>query len=56
VNLDLDAPGGSLRISGKVVFLSPVVDQASSLREVKVRFSNDGGRVPLGVGGRLILE
>jgi RND family efflux transporter MFP subunit len=56
VELELDTSGGRTRVKGEVVFLSPVVDQASSLREVKVRFANDDGRVSLGVPGRLVLE
>lgn len=56
VDLDLDGTSNSVRVRGEVIFLSPVVDQASSLREVKIRFPNDGHRITLGVPGRLILE
>jgi RND family efflux transporter MFP subunit len=40
---------------GQVSFIAPVVDAASGLVEVRVRFANPGGRVPPGIKGVLKL-
>ncbi len=37
--------------AGQVSFVSPAVDAASGLAEVRVRFPNPGGRVPPGIKG-----
>lgn len=36
---------------GQVSFVSPAIDAASGLAEVRVRFANPGGRVPPGIKG-----
>lgn len=38
-------------VSGQVSFVSPSVDAASGLTEVRLRFANPGGRVPPGIKG-----
>ena len=42
--------------SRKIEFISPVVDPASNLREVKVVFRNPDGKIQPGVNGEMILE
>jgi len=56
VDLELDTATGPVEVKGRVIFISPVVDQASSLQEVKILFDNRDGRIRLGTPGRLILE
>jgi multidrug efflux pump subunit AcrA (membrane-fusion protein) len=43
-------------VSGRVTFVSPVVDAASSLVEVRVQFSNADRRIRPGVKARLRVE
>ncbi|HCT84066.1 MAG TPA: hypothetical protein DF296_02585 [Candidatus Margulisbacteria bacterium] len=45
-----------IRKIGSVEHISPVVDPASGLREVRVLFGNEDGRVNPGVPGSMILE
>jgi membrane fusion protein (multidrug efflux system) len=56
VDIELDNARKPVRLRGKVIFISPVVDMASSLQEVKILFDNSDGKISLGVPGRLLLE
>ena len=51
--IEMTAPGGSVVLEGKVVFVSPVVDPASGLMRLKVKFANPEGRVRPGAAGML---
>jgi len=56
MKLEIDAGSGVVAVQGKIIFLSPVVDPASSLQTVKLLFDNADGKVQAGVAGRLLLE
>ncbi|MCP4966218.1 MAG: HlyD family efflux transporter periplasmic adaptor subunit [bacterium] len=51
VKLALQAGLDELVLQGRVVYLSPVVDPASGLMEVRVEFDNSAGQVRLGGAG-----
>jgi len=53
VTLRLKAGSGQVAKEGTIFFVSPVVDAASSLMEVKVEFDNRDGEIRLGVAGTL---
>ncbi|MCI0534727.1 MAG: efflux RND transporter periplasmic adaptor subunit [Verrucomicrobiales bacterium] len=54
VSLEIDAGRGApVRVTGKVNFVSPVVDPASGLMKVKVVFENANGTVRPGVAGKM---
>lgn len=55
VNLKINTGKSAMPIKGKTVFVSPVVDPASGLLEVKVEFDNKDGVVRPGVAGFLLL-
>ncbi|MBT9487896.1 MAG: efflux RND transporter periplasmic adaptor subunit [Rubrivivax sp.] len=42
-------------VQGQLSFVSPVVDAASGLVELRVQFSNPGGRIPPGIKGQVKL-
>lgn len=52
----VDDPAVGLPVSGRVSFVSPVVDAASSLVEVRIRLQNEDRRIRPGVKARLRLE
>lgn len=56
VNLKIKAGSGTVARKGTIVFVSPVVDQASGLLEVKAEFDNQDGAVRPGVAGSLLLQ
>lgn len=43
-------------VTGTVGFISPAIDAASGLVEIRVRFANPGGRIPPGVKGMARIE
>lgn len=59
VSLHLDQPvkieidGAEAPVSGKICFISPVVDPASGLARVKAIFQNDDGKIRPGVAAKL---
>ncbi len=55
VDLSIKAGNGNVNKAGTVVFVSPVVDSASGLLEVKVEFDNSDGGVRPGVSGTMSL-
>lgn len=55
VDIELRAAGAPVRKKGRVVFASPVVDQASGLFEVRVEFANKDGKIRPGVPGTMLL-
>jgi RND family efflux transporter MFP subunit len=56
VNVEVDAGKERIAFSGTVSFVSPVVDPASGLLKVKVRFDNPAGKIRPGVAGVLLLS
>ena len=56
VAVRVDDPAVAAAVSGRVTFVSPVVDAASSLVEVRVQFSNADRRIRPGVKARLRVE
>lgn len=54
--LEIESGAGPLKREGRVFFISPVVDPASGLREVQVRFDNSNGSVTPGMNAFLILD
>jgi len=56
VRLRLNGGREPLVRTGRVVFVSPLADQASGLQEVKVRFANTDRAVSPGVDGALLLD
>ena len=56
VELKIKAGNDTVARQGTIVFVSPVVDQASGLIEVKAEFDNQDGVVRPGVAGFLILR
>lgn len=51
LNVAFEAAMGLAPQPGQVSFVSPAVDAASGLVEVRVRFANPGGRIPPGIKG-----
>jgi RND family efflux transporter MFP subunit len=56
VSIEVMAGAEWLPKSATVVFVSPVVDQASGLLEVKLEFNNSDGRVRPGVPGVMLVD
>jgi len=56
VDLRIQAGNDSVARRGRIVFISPVVDQASGLQKVKVLFDNQDGGVQPGVAGTMLLD
>jgi RND family efflux transporter MFP subunit len=56
VAVRVEDPAVAAAVSGRVTFVSPVVDAASSLVEVRVQFSNADRRIRPGVKARLRVE
>lgn len=48
-------PGGIVKVSATVTFVSPLVDPASGLREIKLLFDNQDGKISPGIQGILEL-
>jgi RND family efflux transporter MFP subunit len=51
--VEIEVPAGAevVKSAGTISFVSPVVDSASDLREIKARFENPQGKVQPGVAG-----
>ena len=56
VTLEIDADTQPVTFSGKIDFVSPVVDPASGLLRVKVLFPNPDRKIRPGVAGKMRLE
>lgn len=56
VVLEIDDANAPLRVRGRVVFVSPVVDSASGLQKIKAVFENKEGRVRPGLAGKMAFE
>ncbi len=55
VPLEIEHGADPVKLKGEVVFISPVVDQASGLQRIKVKFANPDGKVRPGVAGQMVL-
>jgi RND family efflux transporter MFP subunit len=55
VRLEIAAGESTIEVDGHIVFISPVVDPASGLQEVKAEFDNANGAIWPGVAGRMLL-
>jgi RND family efflux transporter MFP subunit len=55
VSLEIDAGTTPLKVTGKISFVSPIVDPASGLLKVKVVFDNPNGAIRPGVAGKMAL-
>ena len=56
VHLEIQTGSNSLKKKGIIVFVSPVVDPASGLFEVKAQFDNSGGEIYPGVSGFMFVK
>ena len=56
IPLDIQNGTGSLHVSGKIIYLAPVVDAASGLLKLKAVFENPEGKIRPGVAGKMSLE
>jgi RND family efflux transporter MFP subunit len=56
VDLKIRTGSKSIRKKGTIIFVSPVVDPASGLLEVKAEFNNSDGSVRPGVAGSMLLR
>jgi RND family efflux transporter MFP subunit len=56
VAIEIDDANAPIKMAGKIVFVSPVVDSASGLQKVKAVFENADGKVRPGLAGKLFLE
>lgn len=54
VVIEIDTGDNQVKLPGKIIFLSPVVDPASGLLKVKVLFDNTDGKIRPGLSGRMI--
>jgi RND family efflux transporter MFP subunit len=55
VNLSIPVGFKSVSVTGRLIFVSPVVDKASGLVMVKAQFDNPGGSVRPGVAGAMFV-
>lgn len=56
VKLAIETPEAPVSVEGEVIYLAAVVDPASGLQKVKVRFDNAAGAIRPGVAGKMIIE
>lgn len=54
--LELEAGDAVVKLTGRIAFISPVVDSASGLLKLKVLFENADGKIRPGGAGRVILQ
>ncbi len=53
--LEIETGNATLPVTGKVTFISPVVDPASGLVRVKVMFENPDGKIRPGLSAKMLL-
>jgi len=56
VKLEIEGAAGPVAVTGKIIFLSPVVDPASGLQRVRALFDNADARIRPGVAGKMIVD
>ncbi len=55
VSIEIEDQPAPVRVTGNIIFVSPVVDSASGLQRVKAVFDNSDGKVRPGLAGRFLL-
>ena len=55
IQLEVETGDAPVRVEGKIIFISPVVDPGSGLVKVRATFANLGGKVRPGLAGKLLL-
>lgn len=56
VRLEIDLGDSKATVSGKVFFISPLVDPASGLQKLKILFDNKDGKIRPGLTGVILTE
>jgi RND family efflux transporter MFP subunit len=56
VKIEVEDAPVPIRVEGRLVFVSPVVDSASGLQKVKAVFDNTEGKVRPGLAGKMLLD
>lgn len=56
VKLEVETGAAPVSVTGKIIFISPVVDPASGLVKIRVVFDNAEGKVRPGLAAKLVLE
>jgi RND family efflux transporter MFP subunit len=56
VKLEVETGAAPVTVTGKIIFISPVVDPASGLVKIRVVFENKDGKVRPGLAAKLLLE
>ncbi len=56
VELEIDAGARPVRLTGRITFVSPVIDAASGLLKIKAVFDNTSGSIRPGAAGRMSFE
>ncbi|TFH15117.1 MAG: efflux RND transporter periplasmic adaptor subunit [Lentisphaerales bacterium] len=56
LTIECDSPDGPKKVEGEVIFISPMVDSASGLKEIRLEFENADGAISPGVRGVVTLE
>jgi RND family efflux transporter MFP subunit len=55
VLIEIENPGAPVKVTGELVFVSPVVDSASGLQKIKAVFDNTDGKIHPGLAGKIFL-
>ena len=56
VDLEFEDGLGSVKVKGKITFVSPVVDAASGLQKIKAVLDNESGKIRPGLAGKMSPE
>lgn len=56
VKLEIESPSAPVKVEGRITYLAAVVDPASGLQKVKVRFDNVSAKIQPGVAGKMVVE
>jgi multidrug efflux pump subunit AcrA (membrane-fusion protein) len=56
VQIEVEDAAAPIRVQGRLIFVSPVVDSASGLQKVKAVFDNTEGQVRPGLAGKMLLD
>ena len=56
VKLEVETGAAPVTVTGKIIFISPVVDPASGLVKIRAEFENADGKVRPGLAAKLLLE
>jgi RND family efflux transporter MFP subunit len=56
VQIEIEDAATPIRVQGRLIFVSPVVDSASGLQKVKAVFDNTDGKVRPGLAGKMTFD